>query len=381
MTNPHQLKAFETYCDIFKKKPAMMISAPGRINLIGEHTDYSEGFVLPAAINLTIELAITPRKDRKILLYSLDFDEKVEIDLMNLSHSSGWQEYVIGVAWALSKKGHPLSGWDGVLAGSIPIGAGLSSSAALELACVKAFCVVNQLSLSPKEMAILGRQAEVGWVGVNVGIMDQLISAAGKKDNAMLLDCRSLMYQYIPIPYQASFIILDTKTRRELSHSAYNKRQREVEIAANFLGIDTLRDGSTSLLKQEKSKLSDIIFRRARHVITENERVLSFCDAMRQGDLAEMGRLINESHRSLRKDYEVSSMELDLIVEIARLQPHCLGARMTGAGFGGCALALLSNNDIKPFINQVEFLYYEQTGVKPHIFSVSSADGVACSYS
>ena len=377
MTTSLHSKIFDNFQEIYNSKPEVIITAPGRINLIGEHTDYSEGFVLPVAINLAIKLALSPRNDRKIVLYSTDFDQKSEINLMDLSHSSGWQEYTVGVAWVLTNQGYQLNGWNGVLSGSIPIGAGLSSSAALELACVEAFCVVNKLSLSPKEMAVIGRQAEVGWVGVNVGIMDQLISAAGKPGHAMLLDCRTLSYEYIPIPPQASFVVLDTMTRRQLSNSAYNERQQEVKIAAELLGVDTLRDSSLSHLEKEKRKLPETIYHRARHVISENERVVSFCDAMRCGDLAVMGKLINESHLSLREDYEVSSGELDLIVEIARSQPNCLGARMTGAGFGGCALALTAQNDIEAFIHQIETQYQQQTGLKPHIFPVSSADGIS----
>jgi galactokinase len=370
-------KVINKYFHLYHNKPRLLVFAPGRINLIGEHTDYSDGFVLPVAINLGIKIAMIPRKDHLVKLYSIDLNEELIIDLRALEkEDGGWGEYIKGVAWVMGQRGSTLYGWQGVIAGSIPIGAGLSSSAALLVAAVKAFCLSSDLPLSKIEIAQIGKTAESDWVGVNVGIMDQLISVAGKADHAVCLDCRTLNYEYVAIPENISFVVLDTMTRRELSKSAYNTRHEEIKEASKLLGVRTLRDANLSLLTEKKSLLSDTLYRRARHVISENERVLAFSSAMKNSDLHKMGTLINASHASLRDDYQVSSEELNLIVDIALKQPSCLGARMMGAGFGGCALAIIENANIKAFIKQVAKKYHSETGIQPHIFKVDSEDGV-----
>lgn len=377
MSNALNDKVVNKYIHLYHGAPKVLVVAPGRINLIGEHTDYSDGFVLPVAINLGIVIAMTPREDRLIKLYSIDLNEHIEINLSKLSkEKDGWQEYIKGVAWALGEKGYDLHGWQGVIAGSIPIGAGLSSSAAVLVATTKAFSISSDLSLSATEIAQIGKTAESEWVGVNVGIMDQLVSAAGKSDHAVCLDCRTLDYEYVPIPGKVSFVVLDTMTRRELSHSAYNTRHEEVKESSKILGVRNLRDANLNLLNEKKGLLSDTLFRRARHVISENERVLACSSAMKKGDLQEMGALIDASHTSLRDDFEVSSKELNLIVEIAQNQASCLGARMMGAGFGGCALALIENANVEHFIGQVTEAYLAETDIRPHIFKVESEDGV-----
>jgi len=365
------------YLSFYHHMPTLAVFAPGRINLIGEHTDYSGGFVLPVAIKLGILIAMTPREDDLIKLYSIDLDEQIEINLSVLEkENEGWGEYIKGVAWALRERGYTLQGWQGVFAGSIPIGAGLSSSAALLVATVKAFCLSSGLSLSETTIAQIAKTAESEWVGVNVGIMDQLISAAGKAGHAVCLDCRSLDYEYVPIPEKVSFVVLDTMTRRELSLSAYNTRHDEIKEASKKLGVPTLRDATLALLTEKKSTLSDTLYRRAKHVISENARVLAFSSAMKNGDLQEMGALINASHTSLRDDFEVSSKELNLIVEIAQNQPACLGSRMAGAGFGGCALAIIENSNVETFIEYVSKAYLDETGIQPQLFKVVSGDGV-----
>lgn len=377
MVNPITQAIIDKYFHIFQISPTKLISAPGRINLIGEHTDYSGGFVLPVAINLGIMIAINPRKDNQVRLFSIDFEEYKVLNLDRLTRSGDkWAEYIKGVAWVLQENGHNLKGWQGVIKGTIPIGAGLSSSAALEIAAIQAFCISSNLSLSPTTKAHFGRKAEIDWVGVNVGIMDQLISAAGKADHAILLDCQTMDMTYIPIPKAARFVVLDTMTRRELTNSDYNKRHEEVEIAADIIGVPTLREGSLAILADNKEAMSETIYRRAKHVLTENERVLSFSTAMHLGDLEKMGELLRLSHISLRDDFEVSSDELNLIVDIATKHPLCLGARMTGAGFGGCALALLNAGDVRGFIDQVSQKYLSETGIHPQVFSVSSEAGV-----
>jgi galactokinase len=361
----------------FHKHPSAIISAPGRINLIGEHTDYSEGFVLPVAIDRNVTISFSPRKDDIVHIYSKDFDAEIRLRLSDLARNTGgWVDYVMGMAWALIEAGFQLSGWEGVITGNIPIGAGLSSSAALEVATGKAFCLSSGFDLSPTQLALISRKAESDWVGVNVGIMDQLISAAGKENHAILLDCRSLNYEYVPIPDQISLVVLDTMTRRELTQTEYNTRHQEVNQAAKILGIEYLRDATLDMLQEKKAQLTPKLFQRGKHVINENQRVEKFSYAMRNGDLLSMGALINASHNSLRDDFEVSSRELDLIVNLAQNQPNCLGARMMGAGFGGCALALLSNGDVKRFSRDIYQGYLAETNIEPHIFSVQSSDGV-----
>ena len=354
-----------------------LVIAPGRVNLIGEHTDYSDGFVLPVAINLAISIAFRAREDKLIRLFSMDFDESAEINLGHLTKKGGaWWEYIQGVAWALLDSGYVLQGWDGVISGNIPIGAGLSSSAALEVATARLFAQIGGYDLHPVSLAMLGRRAEIEWMGVNVGIMDQLISAAGKKGSALKLDCRTMDYEYIPIPEGVQIGVLDTNTRRELTQSSYNNRQSEVATASKILGVSALRDASSQLLKEKCHLLPLTLIRRAKHVIEENRRVNAFALAMNNGSFEAMGRLINESHHSLRDNFEVSSPELNLIVELAQNQPECLGARMTGAGFGGCALALVKNGDLSNFVDRIYQGYEEKTGLRPAIFTVEAADGV-----
>ncbi len=381
MSNALNKKVVSNYLRLYQNNPAMLVFAPGRINLIGEHTDYSDGFVLPVAINFGILVAMTPRKDHLVELFSVDLNEHLKIDLRNLQRGNGgWGEYVKGVAWALDEHGCKLHGWQGVFAGSIPIGAGLSSSAAVLVAAVKAFCLSSGLDLSETSIAQVGKQAESEWVGVNVGIMDQLVSAAGKAGHAVCLDCRTLDYEYVPIPENVSFVVLDTMTRRELSQSAYNTRHDEIKAAAKGLGVTILRDANLSLLEEKKKCLTDVHYRRARHVISENERVHAFSSAMKNGELKQMGALISASHISLRDDFEVSSEELNLIVDIAQSQPTCLGARMMGAGFGGCALAILEKAHVADFVKQVAKSFESTTGIQPHIFKVESEDGVKVQY-
>ena len=300
MTHIHSAQLETTYHRYFNEKSTRIVIAPGRINLIGEHTDYSEGFVLPVAIDRNVTIAFSPRSDRLVRLYSIDFNEYFELNLDDLHRNlGGWKDYVSGIAWALLDSGYRPRGWQGVVAGNIPIGAGLSSSAALEVAIAKAFCLSSNIEVDRKELALLSQNAEINWVGVNVGIMDQLISAAGKAGNAMLLDCRTIRFEYVPIPEHVSFIVMDTMTRRELTHSSYNVRHNEVRQATEILGIRALRDADDELLQTNRTFLPSPLYQRVKHVITENERVQQFATSMRNGDLIEMGHLINQSHISL----------------------------------------------------------------------------------
>lgn len=360
----------------FGEPPTYVVRAPGRVNLIGEHTDYNDGFVLPMAIDRDIWIALRRRADRRIVLHSLDFAEPVDFSLDALAHAEGWVEYVMGSAWILGEGGFPREGWEGVLAGDVPVGAGLSSSAALELALLKAFWAVSPWAWDGTLMAQLARRIENEWVGVQTGIMDQMISSLGVAGHALLIDCRSLEATPVPLPAGTRVVVLDTGTRRGLVDSAYNERVAQCREAAAYFDVPALRDVSLAALEAGKDGLDRLPFLRARHVVSENERTLHAVDAMRAGDPAALGRLINASHRSLRDDYEVSSKELDLMVEIALGQAGCYGARMTGGGFGGCAMALVEEGAVERFVEAVGTGYEDQTGITPSVYVCRASAGV-----
>lgn len=370
-------KVMAAFVERYGERPFLTIRAPGRVNLIGEHTDYNDGFVLPMAIDRAIWIALRPRDDRRVLLHSLDLEPTADFALDDLQHThGGWTEYVKGVAWALQEAGLPLQGWEGVCAGDIPVGAGLSSSAALELAVARAFGAVSGFPWDPAQMARLAQKAENQWVGVNCGIMDQMISAAGKAGHALLIDCRSLETQLAPLPPETAVVILDTATRRGLVDSAYNERRAQCEAAARFFGVPALRDVDLATFTARADQLDPLTQQRARHVISENQRVLDAMVAMLQEDATALGRLFNASHASLRDDFAVSSPELDQIVACAqRRVTACLGARMTGAGFGGCAVALVWAESATAFSQAVTASYQAATGLTPNIYICQPADG------
>jgi len=361
----------------FGASPAFVTRAPGRVNLIGEHTDYNDGFVLPMAIDRVVWIALRPRDDRRVVCHSGDFAQQtVGFSLAAFGHGGlRWGEYIKGVAWAMQEAGYALQGWEGVVAGDVPIGAGLSSSAALEMATARAFAAVSGLNWDAAAMAKLGQRAENRWVGVNCGIMDQMISAAGKAGHALLIDCRSLQTQAVPLPPNAIVVVLDTATRRGLVGSAYNERRTQCEAAARFFDVPALRDVSRALFEAKSAGMDDLIRRRARHVVTENARTLEAADAMRRGDARVLGQLMDASHASLRDDFQVSSAELNAMVESARREESCFGARMTGAGFGGCAVALVRAEAAPAFAESVTAHYQESTGIAPHLYVCAVVDG------
>jgi len=361
----------------FAAPPAFIIRAPGRVNIIGEHTDYNDGFVLPMAIDRAVWIALRPRRDRQVIVHSLDFDETAEFPLHNLHKGKGWLEYIKGVAWAFQVEGHGLKGWEGVMTGDVPIGAGLSSSAALELAAARAFAAVSDLEWEPVKMARLGLKAEVEWVGLNCGIMDQMICAAAQAGHALFLDCRSLDFEQIPLPGGLSVAVLDTATRRGLVDSDYNERRAQCDAAARFFGVRALRDVDRQTFETRAGQLDPLTRRRARHVIRENERVSQAVAAMRRGDMERLGGLLDASHASLRDDFEVSSPALDSMVEIARQAAGCFGVRMTGAGFGGCAVALVRAEKVQEFSLHVAQEYTRQTGLTPSVYICQAAAGAS----
>ncbi len=360
----------------FSQAPTAVVRAPGRVNLIGEHTDYNDGFVLPMAIDRDIRIALRPRADDTVRLFAVDIEQEATFSLAALERGEGWQEYVKGVAWALQEQGLVLTGWDGVMTGDVPRGAGLSSSAALELAAARAFQATSGFAWDATRMATLCQLAENRWVGVNSGIMDPLISALGREGHALLLDCRSLEGEPVPLPPGHVVVVLDTGTRRGLVGSAYNERRRQCEEAAVHYGVPALRDVAPEVFEAGAAGLAELPRKRARHVIGENARTLQAADAMRRGDAAELGRLMNASHASLKEDFEVSSGALDAIVACAQAHPGCRGARMTGGGFGGCAVALVEEDGVDDFLHAVTDCY-DTPERRSAVYVCRAADGAS----
>jgi len=370
--------AAKAFRDKFGSEPEVIARGPGRVNLIGEHTDYNDGFVLPMAIDRAIWIALRPRRDRWVMVHFSNTEQYGEFHLDALRNAGeGSIEYVKGVAWALQEEGFFLRGWEGVVIGDVPVGAGLSSSAALEVVTARVFATVSQFPWEPVRMALLSQRAENRWVGVQCGIMDQLISACGQADHALLIDCRSLELQQVPIPPSVCVAILDTGTRRGLADSAYNERRAACEQTSDLFRVKALRDISLSEFESRAGDLDETTRKRVRHVITENDRTLRAANALRGGDTARFGQLMVESHRSLRDDYEVSSPALDTMVEIALKQPGCLGARMTGAGFGGCAVALVEAEMAEIFAQKVAEQYRQETRHEPAVYISRANDGAA----
>jgi galactokinase len=358
--------------------PAAIAVAPGRVNLIGEHTDYNDGFVLPMAIDRHVAVAFAPRQDRVLRARASEFGETRELSLDALerrttgeparrSARGGWFGYVAGVAWAMLGAGQALRGADLAIASDVPVGAGLSSSAALEIAVSRALGAASGLTWDPRRAARLAQQAEHEFAGVACGIMDQLSVAAAREGSALLIDCRSLETRDVPIPDTARILVFDSGVRRELAASAYNDRRASCErVVAALRSRDSwvraLRDADDGMLAAQAPALDPVDVRRASHVIAENRRPAALADAFAARDLERAGRLMMHSHASLRDLYEVSSPELDALVELAILQPGCTGARLTGAGFGGCVIALVEAGSIERVMSSVEAGYEERTG-------------------
>lgn len=349
--------------------------APGRVNLIGEHTDYNDGFVMPAVIAFHTWAAAAQRSDRSIEVYSEYYREKVQLSLNDLAGGpkGHWSDFVRGVAAVLTRTGNTLSGANMVLAGNIPLGAGLSSSASLEVAIALALTTLSGITLPLLELAKLCQQAEHGYVGTKCGIMDQFSAALGVAGQAMMLDCRSLEYESLTVPEHLSVVICNSMVRHQLASGEYNRRRSDCETGVSLLRgnlpeVTALRDVSFEDLERNKHNLPDAIFRRCRHVILENQRVLAAAKALNAEDAERFGQLMYRSHASLRDDYEVSCQELDLLVDLATFGPGIYGARMTGGGFGGCTVNLVQADHAAPFAAYIRHAYHELTGIAPEIY-------------
>jgi galactokinase len=364
-----------------RRDAVRVVRAPGRVNLIGEHTDYNEGFVLPAAIDLEIRMAYLPTDDRRVELVRLDTGERDGFDLDDPRPKAGtWLDYVVGAAWALAEAGLPLRGLRGVIASTLPPSAGLSSSAAIEL--VSAWGLLDEAapSVDPFELARYCQRAENGYVGVQCGLMDQFAEACGVPDSALLLDCRSYEWRPIPLPAGIALVVCHTGSARRLDQSAYNTRRSQCEAAVAALArvdprIRSLRDVTPEHLAADVGQLDPVAARRARHVVSENARVGATVAALGAGDLVAIGELFAASHASLRDDFEVSSPELDAMVEIASGVPGVVAARMTGAGFGGCTINLVWHDAVEALRASVERDYRTRTGLTPMVLPVRAVAG------
>ena len=368
------------YNELFSGKP-LIVRSPGRVNLIGEHTDYNEGFVLPAAIDKAIIMAITSREDDQCRIYAADLDDHFECKVSSFERSDkGWPNYVMGVVDQILKRGLKINGFDCVFGGNIPLGAGLSSSAALEGSVSFALNQLYNLGLSKTDLVNIGQKTEHEFVGVKCGIMDQFINIYAEQKTVLKLDCRSYDYEYFPFGLENIKIVLcDTQTRRELATSEYNIRRQQCESGVDILrrhnqDIQSLRDVSLDFLETYKAELDEIVYRRCEYVIKENERVLAGCQDLKRGDIASFGKKMFASHFGLRDDYEVSSPELDVLVDIAAEVPGVLGARMMGAGFGGCTINLIEEEYLNDFTVLIRDMYKEKVSkdLKYYVCSIEA---------
>ncbi|MBV6490288.1 MAG: Galactokinase [Fimbriimonadaceae bacterium] len=367
-----QERAARLFAERFGRAPEGVAYAPGRVNLIGEHTDYNEGFVLPTAIDRGIAVAFS-RSEGPSVFVSSRYGEAEPFYAREAERGArGWARYAAGMAWALHQEfDAPIADVLAFTDADLPAGSGLSSSAALEVAVGLALCRASELEIAPKKLALLAHQAESEFVGVRCGVMDMFAIALSQKGSALFLDTRSLEFEHVPLPQGVSIAILDTGVRRELAGSAYNQRREECAQAAAAIGVESLRDADEGMLGSGPP-LSDLLLRRVRHVIRENRRCEDFAAALRAHSTEPLGRLLRESHASLRDDFEVSSPELDAMVECAVGASGCLGARMTGAGFGGSCLALVESERAGGFLEEVRAAYFQRTGIEGEIWVCQS---------
>jgi len=377
-----QSKVTVAFQSRFERRPEAVVRAPGRANLLGGHTDYNDGYVLPVALDRAAWIAAAPTDGPEVRLHALDLDKSAAFSLEHIPPADGeWADYPRGVAWALQDDGLELAGMEAVLTSSVPVGSGLSSSAAIEVAFAYTWQVLSGFELDRPRLALLCQKAENAYVGVNCGILDQMASALGAEGYARLLDCRTLESELVPLPKDVAIVVADTKVRRQLASSEYNVRRAQCEEAVRILGaylpdIRALRDVSSEELERFKAHLPEVVYRRARHIVTDNERVLQAAEALRHGDVVTVGALMRACHVSLRDDYEVSSPELDVLAEAAWEVEGCYGARLTGAGFGGCTVALVAADGVPDFETRVAAAYAAAFDRQPDIYACRSANGV-----
>ncbi len=365
---------------IFKSEP-MLFCSPGRINIIGEHTDYNQGFVLPAAIDKAAYVAVNKRANDQIRLYSVAFNDHFSCTLDTLQRRGSWTDYVLGVVDQLKKKKYPVGGFDLVLDGDIIIGAGLSSSAAVECSVLFALNTIFHFGLSQLEIVKMAQQAEHEFAGVKCGIMDQFASVFGKEDHVIKLDCRSLDYEYVPLHLQGyKIVLLNSNVEHSLASTAYNTRRQQCEqgvawVAAADPNVYSMRDISLEQLEKYVKPKDVLIFKRCQYVVKENERLLKACKDLQEENLEGLGKMMYGSHEGLSKEYEVSCKELDWLVDFVKKEPSVIGARMMGGGFGGCTINLVREEAIESLIESVSYLYKEKNGLQLDAYVVQTADG------
>ncbi len=378
--NATELKTFHESAE---KTSARVFRAPGRVNLVGEHTDYSGGFCMPAAINFETLIAASPRADRILKLTSVDFGDSVEIDLdtLPMDRQKHWSGYVIGVVWSLRQAGIEVPAATLTITGNVPLGAGLSSSASLEIATGTALLALCSNSIAGARLARLCQIAENDYMGAPVGIMDQFVSANGKAGNALILDTRALTFDLAPIPSHLRLIIANSMVKHSLADGgAYASRRREVEegaaaIAAYKPGATQLRDATLADLEVCRPYMSLEAYKRSRHVISDSQRVLDGAEMLRKGDIEGFGAMLNEAHRSYRDDFEASCPECDILQVIGQTQPGCYGSRLTGGGFGGCVVSVVEADASDAFVAAIKAEYMAQTSIHPEVYVCATADG------
>ncbi|MEH6911134.1 MAG: galactokinase [Oceanicoccus sp.] len=363
----------------YSVEPQFIIAAPGRVNLIGEHTDYNDGFVLPLAINYHTAVSASKRDDRTIRAFALDEQSQVEISLdtePEFDHVASWSNYLRGIIVELSKRGYKLCGADLMISGNVPQGAGLSSSAALEIALIRSLVTLSEESIDGVSAALVGQAAENNFVGCSCGIMDQLISAKGERQHALLIDCRSLTLSPVPLPNNTVVLVVNSNVKRKLVDGEYNLRRQQCEAVAKHLKVAALRDVSLDQLRHVEGEISDTEFRRARHVITENQRTKDTAQALVDGDLKEIGIHMAKSHASMRDDFEITVPEIDALVSIIKsVIGEQGGTRMTGGGFGGCVVSLFPLPLLSAVVEKVTVEYPKVTGIEATVFECEASQG------
>ncbi len=367
----------------FNEEPALFRS-PGRVNIIGEHTDYNNGFVLPAAIDKAIYIGISKRNDDVISLYSEEFHESFETKVSEVKPTDkGWPNYILGIVDQLNKKGHTITGFNLNIDGDIPIGSGLSSSAAVECATGFALNEVFGLNLSRLDLAFIAQKAEHEFAGVRVGIMDMFASLFGKKDHVIKLDCQSLEYEYVPLVLKGfKIVLLNTNVKHSLSSSEYNTRRQQCEegvalVKEHYPEVKTLRDVTMEMLYQYVKPKNELVYRRCKYVVEENQRLLAACEDLKNGHVEALGEKMFQTHDGLSKEYEVSCKELDFLVDAVRNNPNVLGARMMGGGFGGCTINIVKEEAIDGLIKELSGSYKEQMGLELTPYIAQTADGTS----
>jgi galactokinase len=377
------------FFQIHQSQPQILSSAPGRINLIGEHTDYNNGYVLPAAIHLRNYFLASRRPDNLVRVWAENFKQEVTFSLGKITPSelTRWANYIKGIFWVLQQGGYNLGGVNALVWGEVPVESGLSSSAALEVSVIVGLTALFGIDLPPEQMAKLAQKAENDFVGVNCGLMDQFIAVFGRKNRALFLDCETLEFELFPLNLEKEglgILVYDTKVRRKLASSEYNRRRQEASDALDILrrikGVRSYKEATTSLLEEVKDAMADVLYRRAKHVISEDERVKQAVESLKSGQFSLLGKLLFQSHESLRDNYEVSCPELNLLYEVGKGYPGCLGARLVGAGFGGSGIALLKQARMGEFKKKMLVEAEKKGFPKPEFQVISVGEGASASH-